>query len=107
MPTTPSICSTSSNANLKDRGLQSGSPMDCSRSVSDRSSFCTASSGLEVRRACILQACSSKENLMGLFDSIAGQVLGSLSNSDDGRHAGLINAIESLVNNQQAGGLSG
>ena len=44
---------------------------------------------------------------MGLLDSIAGQVLGSLSNSGDGRHAGLLEAIGGLVNNPQSGGLQG
>ena len=44
---------------------------------------------------------------MGLLDSIAGQVLGSMSSSGDGRHAGLIEAIGGLVGNQQTGGLTG
>jgi uncharacterized protein YidB (DUF937 family) len=43
---------------------------------------------------------------MGLFDSIAGQVSGLLSNSGDDRHATLVNEIGSLVNNQP-GGLQG
>ena len=43
---------------------------------------------------------------MGLFDSIAGQVSGLLSNSGDDRHAVLVNEIGGLVNNQ-AGGLPG
>jgi len=44
---------------------------------------------------------------MGLFDSLAGQVLGSLSGSSASQHAGLVGAIESLVNNPETGGLSG
>jgi uncharacterized protein YidB (DUF937 family) len=44
---------------------------------------------------------------MGLFDSIAGQVLGSLSSSGDARHNGLVEAIGGLINNQQTGGLAG
>jgi len=44
---------------------------------------------------------------MGLFDSIAGQVIGSFANSGDGRHAELINAIGGMINNPQTGGLSG
>lgn len=44
---------------------------------------------------------------MGLFDSIANQVLGSLINSDDKRHSGLLEALGGLVNNPQGGGLHG
>jgi uncharacterized protein YidB (DUF937 family) len=44
---------------------------------------------------------------MGLLDSIAGQVLDSLSNSGGGQHAGLIEVIGGLVNNPQTGGLQG
>ena len=43
---------------------------------------------------------------MGLLDSLAGQVLGSLSNSGDARHAGLLEAIGGLIN-QHPGGLAG
>lgn len=42
---------------------------------------------------------------MGLLDSLAGQVIGSLSASGDGRHAGLVEAIGGLINQQ--GGLPG
>jgi len=55
----------------------------------------------------ILAALSHKENIMGLFDSIAGQVLGSLSGSSASQHAGLVGAIESMLNSPQVGGLSG
>jgi uncharacterized protein YidB (DUF937 family) len=48
-----------------------------------------------------------KEDAMGLFDQIAGQVLGSLANSGDARQAGLIEVIAGLINNPQTGGLSG
>jgi len=44
---------------------------------------------------------------MGLFDSLAGQVLGSLSGSSGSPHPGLAGVIESVVNNPQTGGLSG
>lgn len=47
---------------------------------------------------------------MGLFDSIAGQVLGSLTQSGQAGatpHAGLLEAIGGLMNNPQIGGLSG
>ena len=44
---------------------------------------------------------------MGLLDSIAGQVFGSLSNAGDERHSGLVEAIGGLLNNQQTGGLQG
>jgi len=44
---------------------------------------------------------------MSLLDSLAGQVLGSLSSSSGNPHAGLIGVIESMVNNPQTGGLSG
>jgi len=44
---------------------------------------------------------------MGLFDSLAGQVLGSLSGSSADQHAGVVGAIVGLVNNPATGGLSG
>jgi uncharacterized protein YidB (DUF937 family) len=44
---------------------------------------------------------------MGLFDSIAGQVLGSLGSAGDGKHAGMIDAIGGLLNSPQVGGISG
>ena len=44
---------------------------------------------------------------MGLFDSIAGQVLGSLGNAGDGKHAGMIDAIGGLLNSPQVGGIGG
>jgi uncharacterized protein YidB (DUF937 family) len=40
---------------------------------------------------------------MGLLDSIANQVLGSLASSGDGRHAAVVNAIGGLIQSQ--GGL--
>jgi len=40
---------------------------------------------------------------MGIFDSIANQVMGSLANSGDGRHAEVINAVGVFI--QQQGGL--
>jgi uncharacterized protein YidB (DUF937 family) len=42
---------------------------------------------------------------MGLFDSIAGQVLGSLTQAG-GQHGGLLEAVGGLINNQP-GGLQG
>ena len=42
---------------------------------------------------------------MGLFDSLAGQVLGSLSGASGSPHAGLLEAIGGLVS--QHGGLAG
>ncbi len=44
---------------------------------------------------------------MGLLDSIAGQVLGSLSGAGKSQNAGLIDAIGGLLNSPQVGGLSG
>jgi len=44
---------------------------------------------------------------MGFLDSMANQVLGSLSSAGDERHAGLMEALGGLLNNQQTGGLSG
>ena len=44
---------------------------------------------------------------MGLFDSIAGQVLGSLGNSADGKHGSMIDAIGGMLNSPQVGGISG
>ena len=43
---------------------------------------------------------------MGLLDSIAGQVLGSLSGSNGGQHSGLMDAIGGILNGHE-GGLSG
>lgn len=44
---------------------------------------------------------------MGLFDSIASEVLGSLSGVSAEHHAGLLEAVSGLLNNPQIGGLSG
>lgn len=44
---------------------------------------------------------------MGLFDSIAGDLLGSLSNVSSEHHAGLLDAVSGLLNNPQIGGVSG
>ena len=45
---------------------------------------------------------------MGLFDAIAGQVIGALRNSGNGGAAGgLMEAIGGLINNPQTGGLPG
>ncbi|MBC3883842.1 YidB family protein [Undibacterium griseum] len=47
---------------------------------------------------------------MGLFDSIAGQVLGSLTQTAQAggeQHAGLLEAVGGLINNPQTGGLTG
>jgi uncharacterized protein YidB (DUF937 family) len=43
---------------------------------------------------------------MGLLDSIAGQVLGSLATSGDDRHSGLVDAIGAMLGSHP-GGLSG
>ncbi len=43
---------------------------------------------------------------MGLLDSIAGQVMGSLSGSNSGQHSALVDEIGGLINNH-SGGLSG
>ena len=43
---------------------------------------------------------------MGLLDGLAGQVLGSLSNSSGAAHGGLVEAIGNLIN-QHPGGLAG
>ena len=43
---------------------------------------------------------------MGLFESITGQVLSSLSNTDSSQHAGLVSEIAALINSQP-GGISG
>jgi uncharacterized protein YidB (DUF937 family) len=40
---------------------------------------------------------------MGLLDTIANQVMGSLASCDDGRHAQVVNAVGSFI--QQQGGL--
>ena len=44
---------------------------------------------------------------MGLLDTLAGQVLGSLSGEGSNRPAGLADAILALVNDPQSGGLRG
>lgn len=44
---------------------------------------------------------------MGLFDSIAGDLLGSISNLSAEHHAGLLDAVSGLLNNPQVGGVSG
>jgi uncharacterized protein YidB (DUF937 family) len=44
---------------------------------------------------------------MGLFDSIAGEVLGALSNANPEHHAGLLDAVSGLLNNPQVGGVGG
>jgi uncharacterized protein YidB (DUF937 family) len=47
---------------------------------------------------------------MGLFDSIAGQVVGALSQGNQGTdapHSGLMDIVSSLINNPQTGGLQG
>lgn len=44
---------------------------------------------------------------MGLLDTLAGQVLGSLSGEGANRPAGLADAILALVNDPQSGGLRG
>ena len=45
---------------------------------------------------------------MGLFDAIAGQVVGALTNSgNSGAAGGLMEAIGGLINNPQTGGLTG
>lgn len=44
---------------------------------------------------------------MGLFDSIAGDLLGSISNVSAEHHAGLLDAVSGLLNNPQIGGVSG
>ncbi|MDE2000737.1 MAG: DUF937 domain-containing protein [Burkholderiales bacterium] len=44
---------------------------------------------------------------MGLFDSIAGDLLGSISNVSAEHHAGLLDAVSGLLNNPQVGGVSG
>jgi uncharacterized protein YidB (DUF937 family) len=46
---------------------------------------------------------------MGLFDSIAGQVVGALSQGGNGNtnHAGLMDVVSSLINSPQTGGLQG
>ena len=44
---------------------------------------------------------------MGLFDSIAGEVRGALSNVGSEHHAGLLDAVSGLLNNPQIGGVSG
>lgn len=43
---------------------------------------------------------------MGLFDSIAGQVLGSLGGAS-GQQGGLMEVVSGLINNPQTGGLQG
>ncbi|TAK94365.1 MAG: DUF937 domain-containing protein [Aquabacterium sp.] len=44
---------------------------------------------------------------MGLFDSIAGEVLGALSNANSEHHAGLLDAVSGMLNNPQIGGVTG
>lgn len=44
---------------------------------------------------------------MGLLDTLAGQVLGSLSGEGANRPAGLADAILAMVNDPQSGGLRG
>lgn len=44
---------------------------------------------------------------MGLFDSIAGQVAGALSNQADSSSSGLLGAVMGMVNNPETGGLQG
>jgi uncharacterized protein YidB (DUF937 family) len=43
---------------------------------------------------------------MGLFESIAGQVIGAL-NQNGGQQGGVLGAVTALINNPQTGGLSG
>src|SRR5258707_340066 len=59
-----------------------------------------------LRQSAHLRLSHLKESVMSLLESIAGQVLGSLSTSGDARHAGLVEAIGSLIN-QHPGGLAG
>ena len=44
---------------------------------------------------------------MGLLDSLAGQVLNSLNTAQGGSHGGLLDAVTTLLNDPQHGGLSG
>lgn len=44
---------------------------------------------------------------MGLFDSIAGQVSGALSNSGQGNSGGLMDVVVGLINNPETGGIQG
>lgn len=44
---------------------------------------------------------------MGLFDSIAGQVIGALGQGGNGQAGGLLEAVSGLINNPQTGGLQG
>ncbi|MDE2078555.1 MAG: DUF937 domain-containing protein [Burkholderiales bacterium] len=44
---------------------------------------------------------------MRLFDSIAGDLLGSISNLSAEHHAGLLDAVSGLLNHPQVGGVSG
>ena len=43
---------------------------------------------------------------MGLFDSIAGQVVGALS-GNSGQQGGLLEVVSGLINNPQTGGIQG
>jgi uncharacterized protein YidB (DUF937 family) len=44
---------------------------------------------------------------MGLFDSIAGQVMGALNQGGNGQPGGLMEIVSGLINNPQTGGLQG
>jgi uncharacterized protein YidB (DUF937 family) len=44
---------------------------------------------------------------MGLFDSIAGQVVGALSGNASGQQGGLLEVVAGLINNPQTGGIQG
>jgi uncharacterized protein YidB (DUF937 family) len=44
---------------------------------------------------------------MGLFDAIAGQVAGALSNQGDASSSGILGAVMGMVNNPDTGGLQG
>ncbi|MEO8838432.1 MAG: YidB family protein [Herbaspirillum sp.] len=45
--------------------------------------------------------------MMGLFDSIAGQVGNALSRTEGGEHGGLMETVMGLINNPQSGGIQG
>jgi uncharacterized protein YidB (DUF937 family) len=44
---------------------------------------------------------------MGLFDSIAGQVVGALNGGASGQQGGLLEVVSGLINNPQTGGIQG